>query len=46
VIHAYLGNDIGAVQQKLVDIESLSKEMSGKSTCGIDSTHCINKAIS
>jgi hypothetical protein len=46
VIHAYLGYDIGAVQQELVDIASLSKKMSGKSTSGIDFTHCINKEIS
>jgi hypothetical protein len=45
VIHAYLSYNIIAIQKQFMVISSLLKEMSGKSTSVIDSTHCISKAV-
>jgi hypothetical protein len=45
MIHGYLGYKIVAIKKKLMVIASLIKEMLGKRTYVIDSTHCINKAI-
>jgi hypothetical protein len=45
MIYAYLGCNIVVIQAQLLGIASLIKEMSGKTACVTDSTHCINKAI-
>jgi hypothetical protein len=44
VTHANLGYDIIAIQQQFMTIASLIKELSGKSTSVIESTHRINVA--
>jgi hypothetical protein len=47
--HRLTGNSSGcnivAIEQQLMGTASLIKEMSGKRTSVIDSTHCITKAI-
>jgi hypothetical protein len=45
MIHIYLGYNIIAVQKQLLDIVSLVKEMSGKGTSVVYSTHFVNKGI-
>jgi hypothetical protein len=46
VICGCLGYDITAIQNQLMGIASLTKEMSGKSASVTYSKHCINKGIS
>jgi hypothetical protein len=43
---AYLGNNIFATPEQLMNSDSLRKEMSGGSSSVIGSTYCINKGVS
>jgi hypothetical protein len=45
VIHACLGYNIIAIQEQLMGIASLIKEILGKSISIINSTYCVNRAI-
>jgi hypothetical protein len=43
VIHACLGNNIVAVEIQITGTRLLTKDISGKTTSIIDSTHCIKE---
>lgn len=45
VIRAYLGYNIVLIQKQLMDIASLIKNTSNRSTSITDSTHCFNYEI-